>query len=52
MEAKQSRTKYWIYFSLWAATIIFIIATPSIRQWFWLALPGTATYLALGMDLI
>jgi hypothetical protein len=52
MEAQKSRTKYWIYFFLWLALLVFMLATPSFRQFFWLALPGTATYFALAMDIM
>jgi len=52
MEAKKSRTKYWIYFFIWFAIIIFMLATPSVRQFFWMALPGVCTYFALAMDIM
>ena len=52
MEQNKSTTKNWIYFTLWLGAMVFILATPSIRQWFWLALPGTVTNFALGLDLI
>jgi hypothetical protein len=52
MEAKKSRTKYWIYFTLWLGIMTFALVDPNWRQWFWLALPGVCTYFALGMDIM
>lgn len=52
MEAQKSTNKYWIYFSIWFAIIVFMLYMPSLRQFFWLALPGTCTYFAKGMDII
>ncbi|MDE3236926.1 MAG: hypothetical protein KGO81_13310 [Bacteroidota bacterium] len=52
METQKSRGKYWIYFTIWLAIIIFMLATPQYRQFFWLALPGVCTYFALGMDIM
>ncbi|MBN8835942.1 MAG: hypothetical protein J0I09_01660 [Sphingobacteriia bacterium] len=52
MEAQKSRTKYWIYCFAWLALMIFMLATPAYRQWFWLALPGVSTYFALAMDIM
>lgn len=51
-QVKKSRTKYWILCFVWTAVMVFMLATPEYRQWFWLALPGSSTYFALGMDLI
>ena len=52
MEQTKSKAKNWIYFTLWFAVLIFLLMTPAYRQYFWLALPGTATQFALGLDLI
>ena len=52
IQQKKSRVKNWIYFTVWFAALAFMLMTPSVRQYFWLALPGTATQFALGMDLI
>jgi hypothetical protein len=50
MEAKKSTAKYWIYFAIWLAILIFMLI--SFRQFFWLALPGVCTYFARGMNII
>lgn len=50
MEVGQSRTKYWVLFFVWLAILVSLMVF--YRQFFWLALPGTATYFAKGMDLI
>ena len=50
MEAKQSTTKYWALCFLWLAIMITLIIF--YRQFFWLALPGTATYFAKALNLI
>lgn len=52
MEAQQSTKKYWIYFTIWTAIILFMLFTPSVRQFFWLALPGTCTHFVKAMRLI
>jgi hypothetical protein len=51
-ETKKSTAKYWIYCTIWLALMVFMLATPSVRPFFWLALPGTATSFAKAMDLI
>jgi len=50
MEAKQSTAKYWALCFMWLAIMVTLIIF--YRQFFWLALPGTATYFAKAMDLI
>jgi hypothetical protein len=52
MEAKKSTGKYWVYFTIWTALLVFLLATPDVRQWFWLALPGVCTHFAKGMDIM
>jgi hypothetical protein len=52
MEAKKSTAKYWIYFFIWLAIMVFMLLTPDVKQFFWLALPGTCTYFALAMDIM
>ncbi|HNE93659.1 MAG TPA: hypothetical protein PLY81_00105 [Chitinophagaceae bacterium] len=52
MEKTKSKSKYYLLFIFWLAIIVFLLATPDFRQWFWLALPGTCTYLAYSLDLI
>jgi hypothetical protein len=52
METTKSKGKYWIFFLLWFALILFMLIMPDYRQWFWLALPGVVTYFAYGMDLV
>ncbi len=52
METKKSTAKNWIYFTIWLAIMVFMLFTPSIKQFFWLALPGTVTHFSLGMDII
>lgn len=50
MEVKQSRTKYWVHCFFWLAILITLAIF--YRQFAWLALPGTVTYLAKSLDLI
>lgn len=50
MEVEQSRAKYWVLFIVWLAILVTLMVF--YRQFFWLALPGTATYFAKGLDLI
>jgi hypothetical protein len=50
MEAQQSTGKYWILFFLWLGILVTLMFV--YREFFWLALPGTVTYFAKGMDLI
>lgn len=52
METTKSTKKYWIYFTIWTAILVFMLATPDVRQYFWLALPGVFTHFAKGMDII
>ncbi len=52
METKKSTGKYWAICFVWTAILIFMLATPSVRQFFWLALPGTATYFAKALDIM
>lgn len=50
MEAKQSTAKYWALFFFWFAAMIVLLFV--YREFFWLALPGTVTYFAKGMDIM
>ncbi len=52
MEAKKSTKKYWIYFTIWTAIILFMLITPDVRQYFWLALPGVCTHFAKAMNIM
>lgn len=52
MEAQKSTAKYWILFFVWLAIMVFMLLTPSIKQFFWMALPGTLTYFSLALDII
>ena len=52
IQEKQSTKKYWIYFTIWLAIMVVMLFTPSVRQFFWLALPGTATSFVKAMDLM
>ncbi len=49
MEVKQSRGKYWALCFLWLAILVTMLIV--YRQFAWLALPGTVTYLAKALDL-
>ncbi|TDO28220.1 hypothetical protein [Sediminibacterium goheungense] len=50
MEAKKSTAKYWALFFFWFAALIVLLFV--YREFFWLALPGTVTYFAKGMDIM
>ncbi|MEP7319236.1 MAG: hypothetical protein ABI921_10850 [Panacibacter sp.] len=52
MEAKRSAAKYWILFFIWLAIMVTMLMVPSVKQFFWLALPGTVTYFSLALDII
>lgn len=52
MEAKKSTAKYWAFCFIWLTIMIVMLAMPSLRPFFWLALPGTVTYFALAMDIM
>jgi Na+-transporting NADH:ubiquinone oxidoreductase subunit NqrB len=52
MEATKSKGKYWLYFFIWLAIILFMLIKPDLRQWFWLALPGVVTYFAYALDIV
>ena len=52
MEEKKSTGKYWLYFTIWTALLVYMLVTPDVRQWFWLALPGVFTHFAKGMDIM
>ncbi|MFN3667445.1 MAG: hypothetical protein ACK4S0_14875 [Sediminibacterium sp.] len=50
MEAKKSTAKYWALCFFWLALMIVLLIV--YREFFWLALPGTVTYFAKGMDIM
>ena len=50
MEAQKNTKKYWALCFTW--TVILITLFTLHREFFWLALPGTLTYFAKGMDLL
>lgn len=52
MEAKASTKKYWFWFFLWTAILIYMLVDSDVRQFFWLALPGVCTYFAKAMDIM
>jgi hypothetical protein len=52
MEETKSTKKNWIYFTIWLAIIVFLLANPSSRPFFWLALPGVCTHFAKAMNLL
>jgi hypothetical protein len=52
MENKKATGKYWLWFTVWFAILVVMLVLPQYRPFFWLALPGTVTYFALGFDLI
>ncbi len=49
MEAQKNTKKYWIYCFAWLAIMIALMFV--YREFFWLALPGAATYFAKAMDI-
>ena len=50
MEAQKNTKKYWALCFTWTVILITLFALH--REFFWLALPGTLTYFAKGMDLL
>lgn len=52
METKHASGKYWIYFFIWLAIMVFMLADSDFRQFFWLALPGVVTHFAKALDLL
>ncbi len=49
MEAKKSTAKYWSLCFLWLVILVLLIVF--YRQFFWIAIPGFATYFAKGLEL-
>jgi hypothetical protein len=49
MEAQKNTKKYWIYCFAWVAIMVTLMFV--YREFFWLALPGAATYFAKAMDI-
>ena len=49
MEAQKNTKKYWIYCFAWVAIMVTLMFL--YREFFWLALPGAATYFAKAMDI-
>jgi hypothetical protein len=49
---KRSTGKYWMLCFVWTAIMIVMLAMPSLRPFFWLALPGATTYFALALDIM
>lgn len=49
---RKSTRKYWVWCFAWTTLMIIMLAMPSLRPFFWLALPGATTYFALALDLI
>lgn len=47
---KQNNSKYWTWFFIWL--VVLIVMFIFIRQYVWLALPGTVTYFAKAMNLL
>jgi len=50
IEAKKSTLKHWVSFGIWLGILITLMVV--YREFFWLALPGTVTSFARGMDLL
>jgi hypothetical protein len=51
METK-STGKYWLYFFVWLAVLIFLFSYGDARKFFWLALPGVCTSFVKALDII
>jgi len=52
MDTTKSRGKNWLYFFIWLVIIIVMLVMPTLRPFFWLALPGVCTHFAVAMNLI
>lgn len=52
MENKTSTGKYWILFLLSLVLIIFMLISPDVRPYFWLALPVVLTFFVKALDII
>ncbi|MGI8952833.1 MAG: hypothetical protein ACR2FN_14765 [Chitinophagaceae bacterium] len=51
MEARRkSSAYYWLWCFIWLAILILMLIF--VRQFFWLALPGTVTYFAKAMNIM
>jgi len=50
MTEQKSTGKYWLLFFVWLGILVTLMVV--YREFFWLALPGTVTYFAKGLDLI
>lgn len=51
MENK-STGKYWFWCFVWTAIMVAMLIYEPVRQFFWLALPGSATHFAKAMNII
>lgn len=50
---RTSNSKYWLWCFIWLVILIIMLAdVGGSRKFFWLALPGTLTYFAKGMDIL
>jgi len=53
VHTKPASSKYWLSFVIWLIILIIMLAdVGGSRKFFWLALPGTFTYFAKGMDIL
>lgn len=50
IETRKSTGKHWFWFVVWLGALVTLMFV--YREFFWLALPGTVTSFARGMDLI
>jgi len=52
-EPRPSTSKYWLWCFIWLVILIIMLAdVGGSRKFFWLALPGTFTYFAKGMNIM
>lgn len=51
-QTQKSSSKHWVWFFIWFIIMIVMLFLPSLRPFFWLALPGTVTHFCYAMKLI
>lgn len=53
VDEKPRTSKYWLWFFIWLVIlIIMLLDVGGSRKFFWMALPGTLTYFAKGMNIM
>jgi hypothetical protein len=52
METTENSGKWWLYFFISAVVIIIMLIMPTVRPWFWMALPFVVTTFVKAMRIM